>query len=123
MTSNDLKEHVVKERPLVLIYRNWNACQKFRREHQLGLRPREARISFLKEELLGCMAFDFILVDTDLTPEWEEELNRRQCRHVIPTIRLRYRILDSIERLYLRIRNRLVDSVFPERVRRVPVVK
>lgn len=113
----------MKERPLVLIYRSWNACRNFRREHQLGLRPREARFDGLDMDLMGCMAFDFMLVDVELTPEWEKELHRRQCRHVIPTIRLRYRILDGIENLYLRVVEGFFGAVFPGRVRRVPVVK
>jgi hypothetical protein len=106
-----------------LIYRNWNECRKFRREHGLGPHLAEVQFENMNVALMGRMAFDFMLVDTDLTPGWEAELNRRQCRHVIPVTRLRYRVLDAITARLQALVDRMHESLTPARCRRVPVLK
>jgi hypothetical protein len=113
----------VKERPLVLIYANLDACQRFRHEHGISLRCGQARVDSLSLDLMGRRDFDYMLVDTALTPEWETEMNHRRCRHVIPSTRLRYRIYDWLTSRLQDLAERLQGGLFPARCRRIQVVK
>jgi hypothetical protein len=108
---------------LVLIYNDWQQCQKFQREHGISLCWSQAKVDRLGLDLMGRRDFDYMLVDTALTPEWEAEMNRRRCRHVIPSTRLRYRVYDWITARLERLVERLHDGVFPARCRRIQVVK
>jgi hypothetical protein len=113
----------VKERPLVLIYSNWNECQKFRREHGLGLRPAEMKAENMRLGLMGHRDFDFMLVDTALAPELEAELERRGCTHVVPVTRWRYRIADAIANAVEWVFDRMMAFLDVPRTKRVRVMK
>jgi 2-keto-3-deoxy-L-rhamnonate aldolase RhmA len=112
----------VKERSLILIYRDWTALKAFRDTHGL-YRAIPARVDRLQTDLMGRMAFDFMLVDTELAPHWEDELNRRQCVHVVPVVRLRYRIVEAIANTVERVLDRIIAAFCVDRCRRVRVVR
>jgi hypothetical protein len=112
----------VKQRLLVLIYRNYGALRRFSRDHGLGY-PLVVRADRLHVDMGGLQDFDYMLVDTELTPEWEKELERRRCTHVVPVTRWRYRIGDVIAKLVDAALGRVIAFVEAPRVKRVRVVK
>jgi hypothetical protein len=112
----------VKQRLLVLIYRDYGALKRFSHDHGLGY-PLNVRADSLQIDMAGLKDFDYMLVDSELTPEWEKELERRQCTHVVPVTRWRYRIGDVIAKLVDAVLGRVIAFVEAPRVKRVRVLK